>query len=79
VDTLEAAFWCFLTTDSYQDAVLKAVNLGDDTDTTAAVVGGLAGMFYGIEGIPERWLQQLARRDYISVLAAKLARHLGYN
>ena len=56
VDTLEAAFWCFLTTDSYRDAALKAVNLGDDTDTTAAVTGGLAGLYYGFgEGGTNVW------------------------
>ena len=51
VHTLEASIWCLLTTDNYVDAVLKAVNLGEDTDTTGAVTGGLAGMFYGFETI----------------------------
>ncbi|MDR1986092.1 MAG: ADP-ribosylglycohydrolase family protein [Treponema sp.] len=60
IDTLDAAFWCFLTTDSYRDAVLKAVNLGDDTDTTAAITGALAGLVYGLEGIPTEWLETLA-------------------
>ncbi|MDR1635803.1 MAG: ADP-ribosylglycohydrolase family protein [Treponema sp.] len=69
INTLEAAFWCFLTTDSYRDAVLKAVNLGDDTDTTAAVTGALAGLFYGLDAIPAIWLETLAgsgdiRRGY---------------
>lgn len=50
--TLEASIWCILTTDNYSDAVLKAVNLGSDTDTTGAVTGGLAGLMYGLEGIP---------------------------
>jgi len=68
VDTLEAALWCLLNTDNYKDCVLQAVNLGEDTDTVAAVAGGLAGMFYGVEGIPKDWLQQLARRDYIEKL-----------
>ena len=52
VDTLEAALWCVLTTGNYRDCVLKAVNLGDDTDTVAAVAGGLAGAIYGYEGTP---------------------------
>jgi ADP-ribosylglycohydrolase len=62
VDTLEAAFWCFLTTGNYRDAVLKAVNLGSDTDTTAAVTGGLAGLYYGFgeNGIPQDWIGKLA-------------------
>jgi ADP-ribosylglycohydrolase len=60
IDTLEAALWCFLTTDNYRDAVLKAVNLGEDTDTTAAVTGALAGLTYGIKAIPTVWLESLA-------------------
>ena len=68
VDTLEAALWCLLNTDNYKDCVLKAVNLGDDTDTVAAVAGGLAGMFYGVDTLPEEWLSQLARVDYIKEL-----------
>ncbi len=70
VDTLEAALWCFLNTNSYESCVLKAVNLGGDTDTTAAVAGGLAGMAYGLNAIPEAWLRQLARRDYIEGLCS---------
>lgn len=58
IDTLEASLWCFLTTSSYPEAVLKAVNLGEDTDTTAAVTGGLAGMYYGIENIPSKWVKR---------------------
>ena len=71
VDTLEAALWCLLHTDNYKDAVLTAVNLGSDTDTVAAVTGGLAGIMYGIggkRGIPEEWIGQLARFDYIEKL-----------
>jgi ADP-ribosylglycohydrolase len=73
IDTLEAAFWCFLTTDSYRDAVLKAVNLGDDTDTTAAVTGALAGLCYGVEGIPSDWLETLAGRGGILRQAGAMA------
>ncbi|MEI6754716.1 MAG: ADP-ribosylglycohydrolase family protein [Paludibacter sp.] len=73
IDTLEAAVWCILNSKTYSEAVLKAVNLGDDTDTTAAVAGGLAGLLYGFESIPYEWVNQLARKDDIDVLAEKLA------
>ncbi len=68
VDTLEAALWCLLTTASYRDCVLKAVNLGDDTDTVAAVAGGLAGVLYGYDAIPTEWLDTLKCRDYIEAM-----------
>ena len=74
IDTLEAAFWCFLTTDNYKDAVLKAVNLGDDTDTTGAVTGALAGLAYGLESIPQEWLDQLAAYDEVRRIAVKMPR-----
>jgi ADP-ribosylglycohydrolase len=73
IDTLEAAFWCFLTTDSYRDAVLKAVNLGDDTDTTAAVTGAMAGLAYGPDAIPADWLETLAGSGDIRRLAGAMA------
>ncbi len=71
VDTLEAALWCLLTTTSYREAVLAAVNLGGDTDTVAAVTGGLAGIFYGPDAIPEEWLTVLKKRDEIEELCRK--------
>jgi ADP-ribosyl-[dinitrogen reductase] hydrolase len=55
VQSLEAALWCFATTNSYEDCVLTAANLGDDADTTAAVAGQIAGAFYGIDAIPHFW------------------------
>ena len=76
IDTLEAAFWCFLTTDTYRDAVLKAVNLGDDTDTTAAVTGAMAGLFYGIAAIPAAWLEKLAASGDIHRLSGAMAEGL---
>lgn len=72
--TLEASIWCLLTTDNYKDAVLIAVNLGDDTDTTGAVTGGLAGLLYGLDNIPENWLSQIARHEDINELAERLSR-----
>ena len=64
-DTFEAALWCLLTTSTYADCVRAAVNLGDDTDTTAAVAGALAGIVYGANAIPARWLAALRGRDVI--------------
>lgn len=72
VYTLEASIWCLLTTNSYKEATLKAVNLGFDTDTTASVTGGLAALVYGWRSIPRHWLQQLARYDDIESLAERL-------
>lgn len=68
VDTLEAAIWCLLNTGSYKDCVLKAVNLGEDTDTVAAVAGGLAGILYGYDSIPKEWVNTLVKNDMISNL-----------
>ena len=65
VDTLEAALWSLLKSDSYASAVLCAVNLGDNTDTVGAVTGALAGILYGYEGIPAQWLKKLKKREYL--------------
>lgn len=72
--TLEASVWCLLTTDHYSEATLRAVNLGSDTDTTGAVTGGLAGLLYGAEAIPESWINKLARKEDIEDLANRLKR-----
>ena len=72
VAALEAAFWCFHHTHSLADAVLAAANLGNDADTTAAIVGQLAGAFYGVEGIPTSWLDTLHMRDEIQAMADAL-------
>lgn len=65
VNSLEAALWCFLVTESFDQAVFQAANLGDDADTTAAICGQIAGAFYGESGIPAHWLERLAMRDEI--------------
>ena len=65
VDALEAAVWSLITTDSFDQALLKAVNLGDDTDTVGAIAGGLAGLYYGYDSIPEEWLSAIKRREWI--------------
>jgi ADP-ribosylglycohydrolase len=72
VDTLEAAIWCFLNTNSYAECILKAVNLGEDTDTVAAVAGGFAGVVYGYDNIPKEWLQKIPRREWIESICLKL-------
>lgn len=73
VDTLEAAIWCLLTTDSYAACVLRAVNLGEDTDTVAAVAGGLAGALYGYDAIPSQWLDTLIAKDAIEAMCEMAA------
>lgn len=65
LDTLKAALWCLCTTESYEACVLKAVNLGDDSDTTAAVAGGFAGIVYGKDAIPAGWMKTLRGKDVI--------------
>jgi ADP-ribosyl-[dinitrogen reductase] hydrolase len=73
IDSLEAALWAFARTDSFEDAILTAANLGEDADTTAAVCGQLAGAYYGADGIPGRWLERLALHQDITGLADRLA------
>lgn len=72
VDSLEAALWCFATTDSFEAAILQAANLGDDADTTAAICGQIAGAFYGVDAIPAVWRQTLVMHDEIEALADQL-------
>jgi ADP-ribosyl-[dinitrogen reductase] hydrolase len=69
VDALEAALWAVHSTDDFEAAVLAAVNLGDDADTTAAIAGQLAGALYGVDAIPKRWRDQIVMRDEILALA----------
>jgi ADP-ribosyl-[dinitrogen reductase] hydrolase len=72
IESLEAALWCFLHTDSYAAATLRAANLGNDADTTAAVCGQLAGAHYGAGAIPKDWRRQLAMREHLEELAVRL-------
>ncbi len=64
-DTYCAALWCLVVSESYEECVLRAVNLGDDTDTTAAVAGALAGIVYGADAIPPAWMETLRGKDII--------------
>ena len=75
VDTLEASIWCLINSKNYKEAVLLAVNLGGDTDTTGAVTGGLAALCYGFESIPENWVNQLARVDDIVELSGRFYKY----
>jgi ADP-ribosyl-[dinitrogen reductase] hydrolase len=72
VNSLEAALWSFATTDTYEDAILTAVNLGDDADTTAAICGQIAGAYYGVSAIPTSWLAKVALRSEIEALADRI-------
>ena len=71
IDTLEASLWCLFNSSDYKEAVLKAVNLGIDTDTTAAVTGGLAGIIFGLEHVSSKWFKSLAKFDKIDKLINK--------
>lgn len=73
VDALEAALWCFDQTDNFEAAILLAANLGDDADTTAAICGQLAGAFYGVNNIPQNWLDKCVMHDEIANLASALS------
>lgn len=74
--SLEASLWCFMKSESYSEAVLKAVNLGEDTDTTGTITGGIAGIYYGFENIPEEWVSELVRKKDIEELCIKLEQKL---
>jgi ADP-ribosylglycohydrolase len=73
VDTLEAALWCFLKNDTTESVLLSAVNLGLDTDTTGTVAGGLAGIVYGLNGVPHEWIESLSLKTKIQKLTDNFA------
>jgi len=72
LDTVNAAFWCLLHEPGAEDVIVRAVNMGDDADTTGIVAGALAGATYGIEGIPERWRAVVHHRAELEDLAGRL-------
>ena len=76
IATLEAALWSLVTTKSYKECVLTAVNLGNDTDTVGAVAGSLAGLWYGMDQIPDEWLNVIARRKWILQLCEKFEKNM---
>lgn len=65
VSTLEAVIWTLINSKSFNETIIKAINLGEDTDTVGACVGGLAGIYYGIENINQKWKNNILRYDYI--------------
>ena len=71
IHTLEASLWIILNTNSYQESIIAAINLGDDTDTTASVTGSIAGLIYGAKTIPEAWLSDLKEKTYLQKLCSK--------
>ncbi|URR35775.1 ADP-ribosylglycohydrolase family protein [Thermosynechococcus sp. HN-54] len=77
--TLEASLWCLLTSQSYLEAVLKAVNLGGDTDTTATVTGGIAALVFELGDVPADWWQTLARYQDIVALGQRLGQSISEN
>lgn len=72
LDTLEAALWCFLHSSTFEEAIVKAVNLGGDADTIGAVTGGMAGTFYGHQAIPIKWVKQLQNQQRLEQAAGGL-------
>ncbi|MEG3219930.1 ADP-ribosylglycohydrolase family protein [Vibrio gigantis] len=73
VDSLQAAIWCFLQSDSFEQGALLAANIGDDADTTCAVYGQIAGAYYGYDSLPKKWLSKLAWQKKIRDKATELA------
>ena len=66
IHSLEASLYCIHSTNNFKSAVLKAVNLGFDTDTTAAITGGLAGIIYGVNDIPQEWINAVVKKSFIT-------------
>ncbi len=77
IHTLEAGIWSLLNTGSFAEAVLAAVNLGEDTDTTGCVTGGLAGIYYGLSAIPQQWLTAIVRKEDIAALFERFRDKIG--
>ncbi|MGZ0134698.1 ADP-ribosylglycohydrolase family protein [Priestia megaterium] len=73
VSSLEASLWSFLQSDDYEEAVLTAVNLGEDTDTIGFITGTLAGVYYQLDGIPKEWVCQLAKKEELEKACKKFA------
>lgn len=71
VSTLEASIWSILNSNSFEEAVLKAVNLGGDTDTIGAITGSIAGIIYGYNSIPKKWIDSIQNKELVSKITEK--------
>ncbi len=69
VSTLESSLWCTLNSNNYEEAVVRAVNLGEDTDTVGAITGGINGCIYGLNNIPQKWKSKLIKYDYLTQMS----------
>ena len=76
VDTLECALWILLNANSFKETIIATTNIGNDTDTIGAIAGSMAGIIYGIDSIPENWLNKLQRKDYLIDLATEFENKL---
>ena len=74
VDTLECVLWIFMNAKNYKEAIIASTNIGGDTDTIGAIVGSLAGIYYGNDSIPSKWLDKLQRKEYLVELTSKFER-----
>ena len=74
MDSLEAAVWSLLMTNTFRDASLCAVNLGKDTDTVGAIACGLAGLYYGYQAIPDKWMEKIQRGDEIENMCSEIVK-----
>ena len=76
VDTLETTIWIIINTNSYQQAIVGAINLGGDTNTLAGIVGGIAGVLYGYESIPSKWINNIKKKELINSIILNLVMQL---
>jgi len=77
LDTLICILWCFINTSSFEDAVCEAANLGGDADTIAAITGGMAGVYYGYNAIPDRWKEKILIKDQLTFIAQQIIKDNG--
>lgn len=73
VDTIEVSLWAFFRYNSWEEGALAVVNLGGDSDTAGAIYGALAGVFYGFEAIPQRWVGKMQNGQFIGDISIKIA------
>lgn len=72
MESLETSLWCLLKTDSYKKALFTSINLGGNTSSIGSITGGLAGLYYGYNAIPDHWIKTVSKRKYILDLANRL-------